>query len=346
MISAIGEIEDYTFEGTMVALSSVTQWGDSVGGTEQFLRREKVVRPVGDKVEIIEVPIISGNSWRGQLRRAGMKAMLQVLQQQLGRPIILPAPAYFLAFSGGSLTKEAGRGIDMGYERYLRSLLPLLGVFGGAVGRHIIEGKLAIHKIVPVCAEVAHLLPVFLTGDSTADPPIDPHPQLKMSHYDLIQMEPYTRSDPAKQTPLAELFLAPPERQLLEQPKVRMVKNAKGEEEEIAEKPGTAQQMRYGFETIAMGTTFSCGMRLRSVTALEFESFLFALREWSKEPIIGGQSGKGHARVKLDLRWMKADPLLQRVDEPLDVGQPFGALYTEHLRTHGDEILQTLGDLA
>lgn len=325
-------VASYRFEGTMTALTSITHFGDSVGGTEQVLRREKVALPDGDYAE---VPIISGNSWRGQLRDCGMRAMLDELARALGRDSITLSPqAFYLLFSGGSLTKDNGRGVDIGQARNLRALVPLLGVFGGAVGRQIMEGKLAVGKIIPVCVETQHLLPDELTT----------HPHAAISVYERISMEHYTRMDDAKRESLAGRFLPAPEQTLLEAPSVRKVTNKRtGEVEEIADKPGAAQQMRYGFETITAGTVFSCGITLRAVTPLEFEAFLMALAEWSREPVIGGRSGSGMGRVRLEFPgWVEANPLLRQASDATAVSQPFGALYRDHLARNSAAIVQAL----
>ena len=284
MVTTATAVQSYRFEGTMTALSSITHFGDSVGGIEQVLRREKVIQPDGS---VVQVPIISGNSWRGQLRDCGMKAMLGELAVALGvETVRLPAPAFYLLFSGGVLTKDAGRGVDVGYARKLRSLIPLFSIFGGAIGRQVIDGKLAVGKIVPVCAETVHILPEDLQS----------HPHASISIYDRLELEHYTRMDDAKRENLASRFLPAPEQQLLEAPKVKTIKNKKtGEDEEVAESPGVAQQMHYGFESLAAGTIFTCSITLRTVSPLEFEAFIAALREWSREPVIGGRSGRGWA---------------------------------------------------
>lgn len=316
----------------MTALSSITHFGDSVGGTEQVLRREKIIQPDGSA---IEVPIISGNSWRGQLRDCGMKAMLEELAVALSlESVRLPAPAFYLLFSGGALTKDAGRGVDVGYARKLRSLIPLLSIFGGAIGRQIMEGKLAVGKIMPICAETVHLLPDDLQT----------HPHAAVSIYERLELEHYTRMDDAKRESLAGRYLPAPEQQLLEAPRVKTVKNKKtGEEEEMSESPGVAQQMRYGFESLAAGTVFTCSITLRSVTPLEFEAFITALREWSREPVIGGRSGSGMGRVALQFpHWVAANPLLHQESPEQVIGQPFGALYRDHLKDNGKAIVDAL----
>lgn len=321
----------------MTALSSITHFGDSVGGTEQVLRRERVLQPDDT---FAEVPIISGNSWRGQLRDCGMRAMCDVLAAALGvERLALPPAAFHFLFSGGALSRDDAASVDIGAARRLRELIPLVCLFGGATKGQIMQGKLAVGKIVPVCAETAHILPDTLASS----------PRTNVSIYDMLAIEHYTRMDDAKRESLAGRYLSAPDQVLLEAPKKRAVKNKQtGENEEVAAAPGKAQQMRYGWEVFAAGTLFACDILLRQVTPLEFEAFASALREWSIEPVLGGRASIGAGRVRLEMGdWFSANPTLRAGEETRGVSaEPFGALYTRHLRGHAGEIVSTLEALS
>ena len=192
---------------------------------------------------------------------------------------------------------------------------------------------MSVGKIVPICAETAHLLPEDLQA----------HPHAAISIYERLSMEPYTRVDDAKRESLAGRYLPGLAQVLMEAPATKQVKNKKtGEMEDVAVEAGVATQMRYGFETISAGTVFACAITLRHVTPLEFESFMVALRAWSVEPIIGGKSSIGMGQVKLEFPgWAVANPLLRR-DGETEVGQPFGTLYRDHIQDQRHAILQLL----
>src|SRR5690606_40745463 len=117
-----------------------------------------------------ELPVISGNSLRGRLRDLGMAYFCRALG--FGRETVnpetgevtgvpgLPLPAFYLLFSGGSLSSgEGAKALDLRAVQRLQALIPLLGVFGGAVGNHSQAGKLIVDKAYPICAELNHLLP-------------------------------------------------------------------------------------------------------------------------------------------------------------------------------------------
>jgi hypothetical protein len=311
----------YRFSGIATALSAISHMGDSIGGTVSVFRREKVL--VNGKV--IEVPILSGNAFRGQLRDTGMRWMLR----ELGDPVLSP-PAFHFLTSGGALTKESGRGLDIGQARRLRELVPLVGVFGGACGRQILEGKLQVGKWYPVCRELLPLLP----------PHVQHMPEAEVSMYDMTDLHSFTRTDDAKSESWQK-YLPAPERVLLEAPKVRKTKDG----DEVAEKPGVAQQMRYSQEVLIAGTRFYCWLALQDVTDLEYEAFASALVEWSKSPFVGGQSrhGCGEVELKFD-NWLSISPLARDTDGKA-LGMPLGHTYAEHLRERKADILQALGEI-
>lgn len=309
----------YRFEGIARALSAVSHLGDSAGGTTSIFRREKVL----SNGRVMEIPVISGNAFRGQLRDTGMEFMLR----ELGDVALSPAAFHFLT-SGGALTKDAGRGLDIGQARKLRSLIPLVGVFGGACGRQILEGKLQVGKWYPICAELRHFLP----------PQYKHTPETEISIYEMTDIHSFTRMDDAKSESWQK-YLPQEQRALLEAPKVKVAKDGT----EVAEK-NVAQQMRYSQEVLIAGTKFYCWLQLQDVTDLEYEAFVSALVEWSKAPFIGGQSrhGCGEVELKFD-NWLSISPLTNINQQ--SVSLPLGQAYQEHLHDHKEDILRALGEI-
>lgn len=311
----------YRFEGIATALSAISHLGDSAGGTTSIFRRERML--VNGRVQ--EIPIISGNAWRGQLRDCGIRFMLR----ELGEPTLSPAAFHFLT-SGGALTKDAGRGLDIGQARRLRELIPLVGVLGGACGRQILEGKLQVGKWYPLCRETATFLPKQYQE----------MPECRTSVFEMTDLHSFTRMDDAKSEHWQK-YLPPAERTLLEAPKTRTTKSG----EEIAEKPGVAQQMRYSQEVLIAGVKFYCWLGLNDVTPLEFDAFASALVEWSKAPFVGGQSRHGCGLVELQFdNWMSVSPLA-RFEQGSAVGLPVGTAYVEHLHSQRESILSALKEI-
>jgi len=154
------------WEGTMTALSSISHNGGQSFGINSKLRREKFVQMDGS---VEEIPVISGNGLRGLLRDRGMLHMCRALgygvNDETGEVRGLSLAAFYFLFSGGALTSTGSRGIDIDEARKVRALIPLVGVFGGAMGNSIMPGKLKCGKAIPICAETIHLLPESFRGD-------------------------------------------------------------------------------------------------------------------------------------------------------------------------------------
>lgn len=315
----------------VTALSSIHHGGGQSVGISSKLRRERFVQPDGS---VEEVPIISGNGLRGMLRDRGMWHMCRALGygvvEETGEVLGLSLAAYYFLFSGGSLSQGASRSIDIDRARELRRLIPLVGIFGGAAGNMIMPGKIKIDKMIPICAETAHLLPDVYHLPSVS------------SIWDYTQEEMYTRKDDEKNENMRAL-IAPTTRALLEV-------EAAGKRSQPANAPqdedtGAKQQMMYYTETIAAGTQFAWSIVLQDVTAAELEAFGVTLAEFSKAPYIGAKSNVGLGKVAIDIiDFAMIDSRM--AGQSTALGMPAGTAYMRHLSERGDDIRAMLRDFA
>lgn len=318
-------------EGTMTLLTSCSHIGENYGINSK-LRREKIIQPDGS---VEEVPIISGNSIRGILRDRGMLHMLKTLgygvNERTGEVRGLGLAAFYFLFSGGALTKTGSRGLDIDKARQWRDLIPLVAVFGGAMGNQIMPGKVKIGKAIPVCSETAHLLPERFIGDEPK------------SIWDLCQEEAYTRRDDEKNEKLRQL-INPQVRGLLEA-KAKEERERRGTSEDVVGETGQKQQMRYYVETLAAGTRLFWEITLDDVTDLEFEAFAVCLAEFGRWPYIGGKSGVGHGKVAIKFdQWIEIEPRVIPIGQEL--GLPLGNAYMGHLKEKAADIRSLLDGLS
>jgi len=157
--------------GTVTAISSIHHGGQT-RGTVTTLRREVIVQPDGSGVE---VPVVSGNTFRGRLRRIGEELLRETLRYE-GR---VPAAVAHVLRGGGSLTKTGREPLSGSRLAVLRELVPQLAIFGGAGGGSIIDGALVVHKVIPHVIETNHV-----TGAAS-----------RRSVSALTQLESYARQD-------------------------------------------------------------------------------------------------------------------------------------------------------
>lgn len=136
----------------IVARSSIIHRDDYKSGATFFtpFRREQIFGPDGRKRR---VPVVSGGSFRGVLRRIGEGLTAAVLDYEIS----LPVPAAHLLTNGGRLAKTS-RPISDEQERRLKELVPQIAVFGGAAGGRLLSGLLTVGKVLPEVAELAHIL--------------------------------------------------------------------------------------------------------------------------------------------------------------------------------------------
>lgn len=311
----------YRIEGAATLLSSLVHGGEHAG-TVGYLRREKIIGPDGAPVE---VPVVSGNALRGLLRDHAA----EVFHDALGRPE-LPVQVFHLLWSGGALAK-AGAGHVLGARQLaeVRRLIPVVSLFGGSGAGKIIEGKLRVGKLVPICAETAHIVPADLL-------PTEPR-----SVWEMLQIEEFTRRDDAKRDQLHHAIEGFGPRELEASTSgtlLEVAEHAPAVEDEV---DGPAQQMRYGMETLAAGARLHWWVTLRGVTDVERALFAAAVDRWlASGGAIGGRAATGHGRLRLDVhQWQHQTPV-STVGDALEVrGDPLA----DHVAAHREGIVEALG---
>lgn len=177
--------KSYKFEGVVELESSLSHIGETVG-TDSLLRREKIIQP---NWEIEEVMVISGNSFRGQLRDCGMLYFIEKCSIET-----MPLVIFHFLMSGGALTAAGGRGLDIDFVLRLRKLVPFVSLMGGAYGNQIMSGKLACGKMYPLSLECQRQIPD------------EYHEKLAPSWRLWLQEEEYTRTDDSKNVNLRQMI--------------------------------------------------------------------------------------------------------------------------------------------
>ena len=306
MTADIRPARDIRIEGAATLLSSLAHGGESAG-TVAYMRREKIISAEGRPMQ---VPVVSGNALRGILRDNAAK----VFWRSLGSPA-LPTPVFDLLWSGGALAK-AGSGHVLSTRQLaeVRQMVPLVSVFGGSGAGKIIEGKLRVGKLTPICAETSHIVPEGIAGEDPA------------SVWDMLQIEEFTRRDDAKRDQLHAAIESSVDKDGVLVP---------------VEQRDVPQQMRYGVETLAAGARLHWWMTLRDVTDVECAMIGQALDAWITDGAhIGGRSATGHGRLRLDVaEWSTVTPSATVGDALARAGVDD---LTAHAEAHRDQILECL----
>lgn len=247
-----------TWAGTITAASSIAHGGET-RGTITLLRREIIIQPDGRPVY---VPVISGNAFRGRLRRVGEELTRDLLRYE---GLLGLAAAHALR-GGGALAKTSAEPLSGRRLQQLRGLVPQVGVFGCAAGGRIIDGCLQVGKVLPYVAECAHLIP----GAAAAP-----------TAFAATQIETFTRRDDSDCHAFASVAGAAPAAA------------------EAGDGPG--QLMMFRVETFPAGTRFSTWLRLTRATPLEAAFFADVLAAFARDGRLGGRAATGHGQVSCEL---------------------------------------------
>lgn len=257
------------WSGTIHAQSSLGHGGEQ-RGTITTLRRETVIQPDG---RAVLVPIVSGNAWRGRLRRIGEELLREVLDYE-GQLSLTAAHALR---GGGSLARTTGDPLSGRRLAELRARIPQVGVFGCAAGGRIIDGCLRVGKVVPRIAQTSHLL---------AGPPAE------LGWLQATQLETYLRQDDTTSHSFADV---------LADPAVAALPHDDTGAPLLPADPVGDRMLMYRVETFPAGTSFETWCRLERATAEQAAFFTEVLDRFSADGRLGSRAGIGHGQVRLEL---------------------------------------------
>lgn len=154
--------------------SPLLHFSDERMGTMQVARTMKYKV----KEKYLDIPVLSGNAFRGELRRIAMNDYLKKLEiEEEG----ISAKLYYTLFTGGALT-SGSRFTEIAKKREMRKMCPPLSLFGTAIGDQIPEGKLKVSIFKPICKELNEYN----------------NKKSEISFYEMLQDIFYTRKDDLK----------------------------------------------------------------------------------------------------------------------------------------------------
>lgn len=208
------------------------------------------------------VPVITGNSVRGQLRDSMALHLLGAMSEDSLLGVKVSKDTFNILFSGGNINGTMKDDVEK--AKRIRKHFPLVSLMGGGLGDMIMAGKLICSFAYPVCAETASI-----TGIESG-----------ISWHNLIDEMEFTRTDDGKND---QLFL--------------YMEDAA---EEKTAKAST--QMRYSVQYMAAGTELVQDfIFLDGVTNLEKGAFYAGMMQWFKVPRLGGMAAKGFGLFDADL---------------------------------------------
>lgn len=138
-------------EGKITACEPISHIGSTKSIDSKFNREKMLIQSKAGITKVIDVPIISGNSLRGVLRRRAGYRLLELLNIPKES---LSESMQHMIFSGGMLKKGAEGGIiDTSFISKIRSNLPIISLFGSVAGQQMIQSKLEVGQLIPISCQ-------------------------------------------------------------------------------------------------------------------------------------------------------------------------------------------------
>jgi CRISPR/Cas system CSM-associated protein Csm3 (group 7 of RAMP superfamily) len=172
----------YRIGGILTALSPVFHGGNEKTGAVVLLNRLKFI--IDGKPT--DVPIVSGNQVRGRLRRLLTEDFLELSGYKMDLSQKKHQKLYHTLFAGGVLTEaeEESGVIDLNLKfKIVKYVLPLR-LFGCSYANQMIEGRLLVGHLLPVCKELKEYIGI----------------ESELSFYQLITRAFQTRRDELRDT--------------------------------------------------------------------------------------------------------------------------------------------------
>lgn len=208
------------------------------------------------------VPVITGNSIRGQLRDSMAAHLLDTMSEGSLLGVKVSKDVFNILFSGGNI--NGAMKDDVEKAKAIRAHFPFISLMGGGLGDMIMGGKLFCTFAYPVCRETESI-----TGIES-----------DISWHSLIDEMEFTRTDDGKNDQLSKYM-------------------ADAAEEKTAK---ASTQMRYSVQYMAAGTQFEQDfIFLSGLTDLELGAFYAGISRWFQVPQLGGMAAKGFGLFDADL---------------------------------------------
>ncbi len=141
-----------SFRSINIAKSPIFHGGNEKTGSSPILRTIYIWTDNGE----VPIPYLHGNAVRGKLRRILMKDFLERVRFEIKNKKL-----YHSLYSGGVLESTDGSVgiIDLTLRKKIVELIPPIALFGAGFGNQLIQGKLVVGHMWPLCQEYAPYLP-------------------------------------------------------------------------------------------------------------------------------------------------------------------------------------------
>ena len=324
------------YEMILRALTPIAHHQETLGNQSIFARK-KVRLPGGT---IAQLPYLSGDCLRHQLREAGVYATLEAAGM-LDDPQ-LSLGALRLLFAGGMVGQKGDRSvINLDTYRALTTLFPPLALFGGCTDAKVLSGQLNVEEGNVICIETLELQPDWVRAWLTDHRERVDSFRASMEEVQRVRMDP--EEVPEKRKLLSESA------QIVVNDRLLARERAHEDADSKAAGENKSAMLPRTLERLIEGTLFSWSVEARTYTDLEFDAFNYIVGAMLNNCNVGGKRGTGHGRLKFlagsRIHFRPTSGDIESMESSL--APKTGDLYRQHIKARATELKQWLqGEVA
>ncbi len=319
------------FEMIVRAKDPVCHAQETIGNQSIFMRKS-VRLPGGARAQ---VPMLSGDCIRHQLREAGAYGTLQ--EAGILDDPQLSEGALRLLFNGGMVTGKGDAAV-INLERYreLVALFPPLALLGGCADNRPIQGQLNVDEGNLLCTEMLHLAPTWVVDWANENGEKIETCRASIEEVQRVRMD--ATLQPEKVKLLSDNAKANVNSRLLKSEKAHEDADSKAKSE------SKSAMMPRTHERIVQGSLLWIGIEARTYGDLEFDAFQFTVACLLNNFRVGGKLGTGHGRLEFvagaRIHFKPSAGTLERVGSEL--APKVGDMYRAHVQLRKEELASWL----
>lgn len=321
------------YEIIVRAQTPIAHAQESLGNVSVAMRK-KVRLPGGT---FAQVPYVTGDSVRHQLREASAYATLHAAGLLDGDGPGLSQGALRLLFNGGMVTGKGDAAV-VNVERYreLVTLFPPLALFGGCTDNRPMPGQLVVDDLNVICTENARHIPEWITRWC------EERQERIVSARDCVEETQRVRMDAVLRPEKVKLLSVKDQIEV----NGRHLKREKAHETDDAKEASESKSamMPRSFERLVQGSLLWLGVEARTYTDMELDAFNYVIATALNNLRVGGKSATGHGKLEFvagsRINFVPSAGMLEHVGA--EIAQKTGDLYRAHVALHKEQLTQWL----
>lgn len=333
-VNATGQsYERVKWEFILEAVEPIAHHSESFGNTA-IAMRQKTRLPDGT---FTQVPIVTGDTIRHQLREAASYALLDAAGM-LDVPSLGEA-ALRLLFNGGMISGSQDTVVKLDQFRELVELCPHIALLGGCAQNRSVPGRLSVSAAELICEETAHRMPdwviEYLREQKTALGGAREH----VEEVQRVRMD--ASLDPGKVKLLSDGGV---------DVRNRLLASEHGKEtgDAVLAQDNKSSMMPRRFETLVAGSIFYWKVECDTFNALDRDTLTTMVGHFLQNAKVGGKRATGHGRIRavvgkqIQVRRPKEAP------EGLDataLAPRLGSLFYTHVAARKDRVRSLLNEI-